>query len=260
MARHTIVLAHGVLGFGSLSGVPTLANYFNGVAAHLRRQGHVVIAPQVNPFGSVQQRDEQLAAAILRQVPSPEKMHLIAHSMGGLDARHTLGHVPALAGRVTTLVTIGTPHRGSPVADAIADRTDPPFAHIPTFLLQLLERNAGALHDLTTDVGIHFDETTPDVDGVRYIEIAGDASQGGHELFLFHLAAVIGRIKGEVNDGVVTRKSALREGHEHFEDWPVDHAGEVGWNIDSPVPIEIELPFIPLPPHFARYDAIVRAL
>ena len=66
------------------------------------------------------QRGEQLAAAILRQVPGAEREHIIAHSMGGLDARHAIAHVPGLAGRVATLVTIGTPHRGSPVADAIA--------------------------------------------------------------------------------------------------------------------------------------------
>ena len=260
MVGQTIVLAHGVLGFGNLIGVPTFINYFNGVAAHLRRSGHNVIAPQVNPFGSVAQRGDQLAAAILRQAPAGERVHILAHSMGGLDARHAITHVPDVSGRVATLVSIGTPHRGSPVADAIADRTDPLFAHIPTFVVDQLQRNAGALHDLTTGFGRHFDETTRDMPGVRYVEVAGDASRGGHELFLFQLAAVIGRLKGEVNDGVVTRASALRDGHEHLADWPVDHAGEVGWSFDSPVPIEVELPLVPAPAHFARYDAIVSAL
>jgi hypothetical protein len=118
------------------------------------------------------------------------------------------------------------------------------------------------LHDLTTEIGIHFDETTPDVPGVRYIEVAGDASKGNHELFLFQLASVIGRIKGEMNDGVVTRESALcqRPGHQHFEDWPVDHAGEVGWSFDSLLPIFVEIPFAPTLAHLLRYDDIVKAL
>jgi triacylglycerol lipase len=260
MDQKTIVLAHGILGFGAVSGVPTFVNYFNGVAAHLRRQGHIVIAPQVNPLGSVRQRGEELAEAILREVPASESVHVIAHSMGGLDTRSALAHVPELAGRVTTFVTIGTPHRGSPVADAIADRTDPLFAHIPPFLVALLEENAGALHDLTTPVGIQFDEATPDAAGVRYIEVAGDASLGGDELFLFELAARIGSLRGEVNDGVVTRASALRDGHEHLDDWPVDHAGEIGWSRHTPLPIEIEIPLFPPPPHFSRYDAIVEML
>jgi triacylglycerol lipase len=260
MAQHTIILAHGILGFGRLPGVSPFLNYFNGVAAHLRRKGHTVIAPQVNPIGSINERGNQLAAAILDVPASDEKLHVIAHSMGGLDARHALSRIPGVAERVATLVTIGTPHRGSPVADAVSAPADPLFAHIPDFLAKLLETNAGGLNDLTTPVAIQFDETTPDVEGVRYVEVAGDASQGGQELFLFQLAAAIGRLRGEVNDGVVTRNSALRSGSEHLDDWPVDHAGEIGWSLSSPAPIEFEVPLLPPPPHFARYDAIVRIL
>jgi triacylglycerol lipase len=255
-----IVLAHGVLGFANLIGAFSFINYFNGVALHLRRQGRTVIVPQVNPIGSVRQRGEMLASLILEQLPAGDRVHIIAHSMGGLDARHAISRVSGFSDRVATLVTIGTPHRGSPVADAVANRAGSLFPHIPTFLLDKLESNAPALHDLTTEVGIHFDENTPDVKGVRYIGVAGDASKGGHELFLFQLAAVIGKINGEANDGVVTRSSALRAGHEHLDDWPVDHAGEVGWSFDTPVPIVAEVPLVPKPAHLLRYNAIVNAL
>jgi len=258
MAGKNIILAHGIFGFGNLTGLPNVVNYFNGVASHLRRGGHSVTAPQVNPIGSVVQRGDQLGAAILRQ--AGEQLHIIAHSMGGLDARHAITHVTGVRDRIATLVTIGTPHKGSPVADAIVNRTSPLFAHIPAFIIEQLHHNVGALHDLTTGFGSHFDQTTPDIPGVRYLEIAGDASRGGHELFLFQLAAIIGKLNGEINDGVVTRSSALREGHEHLDDWPVDHAGEVGWSFETPVPIEVELPNQPLPAHFTRYDDIVNRL
>ncbi len=152
MAQHTIILAHGILGYGTIPGVSSLLNYFNGVAAHLTKQGHTVIAPQVNPVGSVAQRGQQLAAAILAVSPSDNPLHVIAHSMGGLDARYALCNVANVAARVKTLVTIGTPHRGSPVADAVANHTDPLFAYIPKPLVALLEANAGGLRDLTTVV------------------------------------------------------------------------------------------------------------
>jgi triacylglycerol lipase len=187
-------------------------------------------------------------------------VHIIAHSMGGLDARHAISKVSGFSNRVKTLVTIGTPHRGSPVADAIVQRAGPLFPHIPTFLLDKLASNAPALHDLTTEAGAHFDDTTPDAESVRYIEVAGDASKGGHELFLFQLAAVIGKINKEVNDGVVTESSALRPRSEHLPHWPVDHAGEVGWSLDSLLPIVAEFPFVPKPAHLLRYDAIVSRL
>lgn len=261
MANVTIVLAHGVLGFGSLAHLPSFVNYFNGVALHLRGQGHTVHEPQVNPIGPIRQRGDELGALLLSNTQAGERVHILAHSMGGLDARHALSNVAGVAQRVATLVTIGTPHRGSPVADAIASRTDPLFGQIPTLIVHQLEANAGALHSLTTNSCIQFDQATNDVAGVRYIEVAGDAARSGHEAFLFQLAAVVGRLKGgEINDGVVTKSSALRAGHMHLDDWPVDHAGEVGWSLDSLVPIEIEVPLLPPPPHFARYDAIVAAL
>ena len=52
----------------------------------------------------------------------------------------------------------------------------------PRFLLVPLERNTGVLHELTTDFCMHVDDTTPNIEGVRYIEFAGDASKGGQEL------------------------------------------------------------------------------
>jgi triacylglycerol lipase len=251
MPSHTIILAHGIFGFGALNAeIPLPLNYFNGVTDHLKQQGHTVFAPQVNPIGSVQQRGEQLKAAILKNIPLEGKVHILAHSMGGLDARYALAHYPELASRVSTLVTIGTPHRGSPVADAVAHPSDPLFKHIPPFLLQILQTNAGALHDLTTEAGSRFNESTPDAKGVRYLNVAGDASRGGYKLFLFKLASVIGDLTGQINDGVVARDSALLEGHEQLEDWPVDHAGEVGW----------EITFLPSAEHLARYDALVAQL
>jgi len=254
----TIVLAHGLFGFGNLlEPIPSLVNYFNGVADHLRRQGHTVFEPQVNPIGSIDRRSQQLATAILNERSDGDRWHIIAHSMGGLDARAALANTSGLARRVATLVTIGTPHRGSPVADAIMNPSDPLAGHIPPFLM----KHAGALRNLTTDACIPFDEKTHDVEGVRYIEVAGDASKGGSELILFQLAADIGRIKNQVNDGVVTKASALRSGREHpFDDWPVDHGGEIGWSRDSLIPVALRLPILPEPAHLSRYDAIVALL
>jgi len=258
MATKFVVLAHGVLGFGHLGPVPSFINYFNGVAGHLRDQGHVIVEPQVNPIGSIARRGDQLAGAILA-LPPGRRVHVLAHSMGGMDARHAITNVPGVSARVATLVTIGTPHRGSPVADAVQDRTHPLFASIPQALVDQLQNNTDALENLTTAFAGAFDDDTPDVAGVRYVNVAGDASRGGHELFFLQLAAAVGGLTGEINDGVVTRSSALRAGNEHLPDWPVDHAGEIGWSFETPLPIVLDLPLIPAP-HLSRYDALVDAL
>jgi triacylglycerol lipase len=257
----TIVLAHGVLGFGDeLPGIFQLLpaiHYFNCVADHLREQRHVVLEPQVDPTGSVQERGDQLAEKILKQTDPGDKIYILAHSMGGLDARHAITKRSDLVSRVATLVTIGTPHRGSPVADAVANKTGPLLDRIPELLRRNLESNTEALKDLTTPVCSAFDDATPDVSSVRYINVAGVVANGGSELLLFQLASAIGSITGEPNDGVVTKKSALRPNNQHLDDWPVDHAGEIGWSKALLIPFQRQKA---IAAHLARYDAIVNIL
>ncbi|HSY50752.1 MAG TPA: hypothetical protein VLC46_18245 [Thermoanaerobaculia bacterium] len=266
MPPHTIVLAHGVLGFGAPIGSTGLIHYFNGVAPYLHGRGHEVFEPQVNPIGSVVQRGQQLADFIQKHVPAKKDVYIIAHSMGGLDARHAITNIFKAPEPVSTLVTIGTPHLGSPVADALVRDAHPLFAAIPALIRDQFNRKAPALHDLTTTACTEFDIATPDVEGVRYIEVAGNAAQASHELFLFKVAESIGRLTNEINDGVVTRSSALRrrkdgrtshlEEPEQLPDWPVDHAGEVGWS--PPIPTQWDILDLLAASHFARYEAIVQ--
>src|SRR6185437_1575711 len=120
-------------------------------------KGHTVIAPSVATIGSIQERGNQLAG-VLRDAGSGPK-HIIAHSMGGLDARHAITNRKDIVQGVKTLVTIGTPHRGSPVADAVVNAAGPLINEIPAFILGILRRNTGAFNDLTTTRCIPFDES-----------------------------------------------------------------------------------------------------
>jgi triacylglycerol lipase len=256
-----IVLAHGFLGFDKLLPGPLPSpHYFNGVAAHLTNQGHNVIEAKVDAIGSVKDRGDQLAE-ILRNAMPGEPLHIIAHSMGGLDARHAITNRKDIVTRVKTLVTIGTPHLGSEVADAVVSKVGPLFKAIPTVLLNQLQNSAGAIPDLTTEKSIPRDKITVDQEGIRYIEIAGNASKAGNESLLFRTSAEIGHLTQDVNDGMVTKTSALRNKPGQQPDWPVDHAGEIGWSLGSPLPIEplLHTPFLltsAAKEHLARYEMI----
>src|SRR5207247_9370225 len=102
-----------------------------------------------------------------------ERVHIFAHSMGGLDARCAISkNIGGVVEHVATLVTIGTPHLGSPVADRIA------AGGVPGVNLKINQR---ALHDLTTTAARRFNAEMPDdaQHDVRYRYVAGDMTAPG---------------------------------------------------------------------------------
>jgi len=229
---HHIVLAHGIFGWGEDWPTALLPPYFRGVSKQLEAQNHTVIAPGVPPLGHVTDRAEKLAQAIDDAWSDDQEFHIIAHSMGGLDARCMLAMRDDLRQRCKTLIAIATPHYGSPVADAIHRGTGPLFeAARDTWLAPLLNHVA-ALQDLLTPDPRALPH--PDQAEVRYVDVACNAALADRQSPLFALAQKIGGITREVNDGVVLRSSALVDGHEHRLDWPVDHGGAIGWETGLP--------------------------
>jgi triacylglycerol lipase len=91
---------------------------FHNVAESLRRDGHTVLEADVPPFDAPSVRARYLAKTVDRALATTgaKQVHVIAHSMGGLDARVMIGDL-GYGDRVKTLTTIATPHRGSNLAD-----------------------------------------------------------------------------------------------------------------------------------------------
>src|ERR1017187_2770711 len=160
-----LVLASGVLVPQRLAKL----DYFKGLPA-LYPPETTLFAP-VSPLGSVELRAQQLAERIARKFPAGA-VHVIAHSMGGLDVRCLLAkNLSGLAsgGRVVSLSTIATPHHGSPVANLLLVGLEFPFQAI---LGQFVDLEAHALIDLATGGAPGFREQDP-VPGVRYFAYAG---------------------------------------------------------------------------------------
>ena len=69
-----------------------------------------VLTPFVDPLGDVPTRARQLAQSL----PAGERVYIIAHSGGGLDARFLASPGGLGMGeRVASITTISTPHRGA---------------------------------------------------------------------------------------------------------------------------------------------------
>jgi len=254
MAR--IVLAHGILGFGSVLPMQPI-NYFNGIKSLYEGMGHQVRCPTVSALGSLDARSTELATQVLTYWPDDgQRIFLLAHSMGGLDCRRMLALQPEIARRVGRLITIATPHYGSPVANAVLQ---PGFFGLPN-PIQLLSgtfvHDAGALDDLTTRGRLQ----DVDVTGVDYRCVGCDAGPSPSS-FIFSQTALVGNFGGAPNDGVVGLASSSKttDPATLLERWDVDHGGAIGWPTASVDELK-QAAKNPPQPHLDRYGGLLATL
>jgi triacylglycerol lipase len=255
-----IVLVPGVLGFNRFHRM----EYFNGVPEHLRKTlGVDVLSTTTAPLGTIEHRAALLAQQIDERFGAGQPVHILAHSMGGLDTRFLIAkNLRDLASRIASLTAIGTPHFGSPVA-TLLDKVNlftefPRLGEQGGFLAELRE-NTNAVHDLSEATARRFNEECPDDPRVRYFEVAGVGRQG-HLLpvsaLLLPTFAIVSHNAPGKSDGVVPFKSATRDGtRKPIAEWPGDHADLIGHNLDSP-----DLSGPPVFPHLERYEELVRRL
>ena len=77
--------------------------------------GEVIFMPNiVSPVATIEERSKQLAASLERtrnELKSDERVHLVTHSFGGVDARAAISLHDADE-NIQSLTTIATPHTG----------------------------------------------------------------------------------------------------------------------------------------------------
>ena len=219
--RSPIVLVHGLFGFDKL-GVAgaTLINYFPGIPDLLTGAGNRVLIPSLTPTAGVEQRARQLKDFLLQHSPG-EPVHLIAHSMGGLDSRYMIACLD-MAPQVLSLTTLGTPHRGTSFADWGVNR----LQRLVKPILDMIGMPYQGFYDLTRANCKTFNERVLDVPGVRYFSVGG--KHDGHFLHPEWLlsAGIVSKHEGD-NDGIVSVESAKYG--EHFDLWEGDHLLLVNW-------------------------------
>jgi triacylglycerol lipase len=214
-----IVLVHGLLGYDRLRvGSWTVLSYFSTIPEALEAAGNRVLVPRLSPTAGIAQRAAELKAFLDREAPA-EPVHLIAHSMGGLDSRYLISCL-GMAPRVLTLTTLGTPHRGTAFADWGIRRVE----RLVQPLFDLLGLSRQAFHDLTTSSCRAFNEQVPDAPGVRYFSVAGRFTPDWRTPEWQLPAGIIAQLEGP-NDGLVSVVSATYG--EDCQVWEGDHASLV---------------------------------
>ncbi len=122
--RHHVVLVPGLFGFAQLGGFDYFVHVEEALASRFAEAGvecNFVLVPSP-PTASIVKRTQVLREEIEKACGSATgPIHLVGHSTGGLDARllacpTAQPEAPSWFGRVKNVVTISTPHYGSPLA------------------------------------------------------------------------------------------------------------------------------------------------
>lgn len=235
------VFAHGLLGFSQLRlGWKKIA-YFRGLPEALHELGYAASFARTPPTREIARR----AQALHRHIQGLRgEIVLIGHSMGGLDCRHLATHLDE-SHRIRAVVTVGSPHRGSPLA--VRALTS------PWALCRIARAIARpALADLTPAACARFNEQTPDREDVRYISYAGARPVEELPRILRYWSRLIQEREGD-NDCMVSVSSA-RWG-EFREVLRADHYELAGWSL-APADPAIQRPF----DHFGFYRALLNEL
>lgn len=216
-----IVLHHGLMGVGDLQVGPLKLAYFRGIDRAIRDRGHPLIVTRVHPTGPIELRARQLKEQILRNLKQlgreRDRIIVVGHSMGGLDARYMIKEL-GMDDRVAALLTVTTPHRGSPYADWCMETLGRRLGGMR--LMNMLGLDVRACADLTTESCRRFNRVIPNVPGVQYFSVS--ASRPWHRVppFALHAFRIVSAAEGE-NDCLVSVKSSTWG--EHLGVWPADH-------------------------------------
>jgi len=191
--RYPIVLVHGFTGSRKLWN-------FVGVPEALRKDGHGkgpdefrVFPAELPPFGRPDDNATVLAKQIDQVLASTgaDKVNLIAHSKGGLDARAVVS-ARGYGDRVASLVTVASPHRGTRIADVALGLLDASGADaavdklLSVWTLSLSREEflgnediLGAMTDMAETNADAWNTAHPDDQRVYYQSWAGVSNVGG---------------------------------------------------------------------------------
>lgn len=208
--RYPVVLVHGA-GFRDLK----WPVYWGRVPSVLERRGARLFYGLQDCWASTETNARALAEridAVLAETGA-EKINLVAHSKGGLEARMAASSLGAGA-KIASITTIATPHHGSGTIDLLFKAPRPLFS-LAALAVNNWSRLVGdrkpdfltVCEGFTTERMEAFNRRNPDVPGVFYQSFACVMRRPFSDINLSTANFIVNRLEGP-NDGLVTVASA----------------------------------------------------
>ena len=208
--RYPLVFIHGA-GFRDLK----WPVYWGRIPSALEARGAVIFYGLQDCWASIETNAEAIAGRIdeILARTGSEKVNIIAHSKGGLDARMAASSF-GCGDRIASITTIATPHRGSKTIDRLFAVPRPVWS-MAAFAVDNWIRVVGdkkpdllkLCEDFTTERMKDFNKSNPDVPGIFYQSFACVMSHPFSDINLSTANAVVKHFEGE-NDGLVSVESA----------------------------------------------------
>jgi len=208
--KYPLVLVHGV-GFRDLKYI----NYWGRIPKELIRNGAIVYYGNQEAWGTIKYNAQDIKEKIfdvLRETGA-QKVNIIAHSKGGLDARYMITKLE-MGDYVASLTTISSPHRGCKVVDILCDMPKGIYKTIS----RLFDKYYRFLGDKNPDFytasrqfsSYHskkFNEEVKDIEGVYYQSYA-TVVRSMFSDYIVSIPYILVKLTEGENDGLVAINSA----------------------------------------------------
>jgi len=211
------IFLHGFLGRAETRIAGRTFEYFRGLRDVADTFDIELEVPQMPGRTGVADRADVAAQTMAKMKAS--RIVLVGNSMGGLVAR-TLAHELDPEHRVQSVITVATPHRGSPLADMALEGE----SGMPDFIVDLFK---AAVHDLSVFNADAYNAATPNRPDINYLSWAFARDVDEMPMLLKSRAQKIFDIEGP-NDGLVSVRSATWGNCAPFQRG--DHLESIGWS------------------------------
>jgi len=209
--KYPLLLVHGVF-FRDFKHV----NYWGRIPGELERNGATIFYGNHNSAAAVDDSAQEIARRIdeiLLETGAP-KVNIIAHSKGGLDSRTAIAKCD-MGGKVASLTTINTPHRGCEFADyllekipeSIRDKIAHTYNHAAAIAGDTDPDFLSAVYDLTHNNCSQRNEEILDDERVYYQSVGSTQKKMTSGRFPLNMTYKFVKYFDGPNDGLVGEKS-----------------------------------------------------
>lgn len=208
--KYPVLLIHG-MGFRDRK----IFNYWGRIPKALENHGCKVFYGNQDANATVHDNAVMISHSLKKALEESksEKVNIIAHSKGGIDARYLISSLGEYS-RVASLSTIDSPHNGSKTVDFLLSFPDilvKTTGKITDFFMYIQgDRKPDSyqvFHELTTEYMKKFNIENPDMPEIYYQSFGFRMKSPLSDIIMAFPYSVIKKIENENTDGLLTERA-----------------------------------------------------